>query len=174
MKASLLALSCVLVGAVACTAPQGKKIAADSSGLAPVAAGPSGPATKDATVTEGQQGEMVSVYNQGTITVTLQASEESGYSWRLAEIPDQSVLKLTSQDYTPPPGGTGRGEEKWVFQAVGPGDVNVKMWYGNTRESSLSGNPSFGFVASVSDQTEPIKKEHTKKKAAKKELSAAR
>lgn len=177
MKASLIAFGCILIGAVACTAPQGKKLSAggSSAGLPAVAEGPGGsaaepsvPATREAVVNEHEKGKTVGVYNQGTITVTLEAAQENGYSWRLAEIPDQSVLKLASQDYTPPASGTGRGEEKWVFQAVGPGDVNVKLWYGNTRESALSGNPSFDFTASVSDKTQPSeKKAHVKKKTVK-------
>lgn len=170
MKASLIAFSCILIGAVACTAPQGKKLSANGSaaGLPAVAEGPGGsttepsiPATQEAAVTEHERGTTVSIYNQGTITVTLESAQADGYSWRLAETPDPTVLKLVSQDYTPPANGTGRGEAKWVFQAVGPGDVKVKMWYGNTRESSLSGNPGFDFVASVSDQTKPEKKTTT-------------
>jgi predicted secreted protein len=112
-------------------------------------------------VTEGEKGKVVGVYSQGTLTVTLDEARSDGYMWRLAEIPDASVLKLVSQDYTPPASGQGRGQEKWVFRAVSPGDVNVKMWYGNTRESSLGGNPSFDFVASVSDQAKPEKKTTT-------------
>jgi len=170
MKASLIAFSFILIGAVACTAPQGKKISANGSntGLAAVAEGPgdattetSVPAAHDAVVTEAQKGSTVSVANQGTVTVTLEAARADGYHWRLAEIPDSSVLKLVSQDYTPPASGQGRGEEKWVFQAVGPGDVNVKMWYGSTRESALGGNPGFDFVASVSDQAKTEKKSTT-------------
>lgn len=168
MKASLIAFSCILIGAVACTAPLGKKLSANgSSGLAPVAEGPDGSAntslsaTPEAVVTEAQKGKTVSVYNHGTVTVTLDAAQADGYTWRLAETPDPTVLKLVSQDYTPPAGGQGRGEEKWVFQAVGPGEVNVKMWYGSTRESALGGNPGFDFVTSVSDQAKPEKKSTT-------------
>ena len=54
--------------------------------------------------------------------------------------------------------GEGQGQQKWVFQAVGPGDVNVKMWYGNLREAPLTGNPTYDFVAAVSDQTVHEKK----------------
>jgi predicted secreted protein len=178
MKASLIALVCILIGAVACTAPQGKKLSANSpakkpaangTGLAPVAEGPgdstatepSAPATQDAVITEADKGKTVSVANQGKITVTLDAAQGAGYSWRLAEVPDPSVLKLVSQDYTPPANGQGRGAAKWVFQAVGPGDVKVKMWYGNLRQSSLGGNPGFEFVASVSDQGKAEKKSTT-------------
>jgi len=170
MKASLIALSCILIGAVACTAPQGRKISASgtSSGLAPVAEGPgdaametSVPATQEAAVTEADKGKVVSVVNQGKITVTLEAAREDGYAWRLAEIPNSSVLKLVSEDYTPPASGQGRGEAKWVFRAMGPGEVKVKMWYGNLRESSLGGNPGFDFVASISDQAKTEKKPTT-------------
>jgi predicted secreted protein len=101
---------------------------------------------------------MVSVYNQGSVTVTLASAQQDGYSWRLAEIPDPTVLKLVSQDFIPPASGVGRGEEKWVFQAVGPGDVDVKMWYGNLREAPVTGNPNFNFIASVSNGSGPVKK----------------
>jgi len=173
MKASLITFGCILIGAAACTAPQGKKLSASSSGagLPAVAEGPGGgatepsvPATREAVVNEHEKGKTVGVYNQGTIAVTLGAAQADGYSWRLAEIPDPTVLKLVSQDYTPPASGTGRGEEKWVFQAVGPGEVDVKLWYGNTLESGLSGNPTFDFIASVSDRSQPAeKKAHVKK-----------
>jgi predicted secreted protein len=187
MKASLIAFSCILIGAVACTAPQGKKISANGAtngaangatkgtatgatgGLAAVAEGPgdesttetSPPAAQEAAVTEADKGKTVSVANQGKLTVTLDAAQSAGYSWRLAETPDPTVLKLVSEDYLPPTSGAGRGQKKWVFQAVGPGDVKVKMWYGNLRESSLGGRPSFDFVASVSGQGKPTEKKST-------------
>ena len=123
MKASLIAFGCILLGAVACTAPQGKKLAANGTGLAPVATGPSGPLTKAAKLSLPQKGEMVNIAKDGTVTVTLDSSEKDGYMWRLSEIPDPTVLKLVSHDYVPPTSGEGEGQEKWVFQAVGPGDV---------------------------------------------------
>lgn len=163
MKLSLVAFSCILLGAVAC-APQGKKLSANGTGLTPVAEGPGGegaaevPATKAAEVTAAQQGRTVGIYNQGTLTVSLDADQQDGYAWRLSEIPDPTVLKLVSQDFVPPPSGTGRGQEKLVFQAVGPGDVDVKMWYGNLRTTPMSGNPKFGFIASVTDATGPVRR----------------
>lgn len=165
MKLSLAAYSCILVGIVAC-APVGKKLSANTSatGLAPVAAGPDGEGTteivaaKAAEVTAAQQGRTVGIYNQGTITVTLDAAQQDGYEWRLSEIPDPTVLKLVSQDFVPPASGTGRGQEKFVFQAVGPGDVKIKMWYGNLRVAPTTGNPEFNFIASVSGSTGPLQK----------------
>ncbi len=155
MKASLIAFGCILLGAAACTAPQGKKIGANGSGLAPVAAGP---ATQATSLTVSQNGQVVSIPKEGTVTVTLDSAQQDGYMWRLSEIPDPSVLKVASQDYIAPAGGAGRGQEKWVFQAVGPGDVNVKMWYGSLQTAPLSGNPTFGFIASVSEEMKPAKK----------------
>ena len=165
MKASLIPFVCILLGTVACTAPQGKKLAMNGTDLAPIATGPAGPITKAAKLSLTEKGEMVNLTKDGTITVTLDSSQKDGYMWRLSEIPDPTVLKVVLQDYVPPASGQGQGQEKWVFQAVGPGDVDVKMWYGNLREAPLTGNPTYDFVAAVSDKTAP---EKTTKKSPKK------
>ena len=157
MKAPLLAFGCFVLGAAACTAPHGKKLGANNALPAPVAAGP---ATETSELTESQNGEVVGIPRDGKVTLTLGADDQDGYTWRLAEIPDDTVLKLVSQEYIPPADNIGRGQEKWVFQATGPGEVPVKMWYGNTRVGALSGNPTFDFTAAVSDETRP---KHTKK-----------
>ncbi|HEY3898308.1 MAG TPA: protease inhibitor I42 family protein [Chthoniobacter sp.] len=157
MKAPLLVFGCFVIGAAACTAPHGQKLGANSALPAPVAAGPE---TDASNLTESQNGEVVAIPRAGQVTLTLGAADQDGYTWRLAEIPDDSVLKLVSQEYIPPADNVGRGQEKWVFQATGPGEVPVKMWYGNTRVGSLSGNPTFDFTASVSDQAQP---KHPKK-----------
>ncbi len=103
---------------------------------------------------------MVAIPRGGTVTLTLQSAQQDGYMWRLAEVPDPSVIKVATQDYIAPPHNVGKGQEKWVFEAVGPGDVDVKMWYGNTRVGSMTTNPTFNFVASVSEDTKPAKKTH--------------
>lgn len=186
MKLSLVAFSCVLLGVVAC-APQGKKLSANSSpsGLSAVAEGPGGEASADeaavnatnaAEVTAEQQGKTIGVYKQGTVTVTLDAAQQDGYSWRLAEIPDPTVLKLVSQNFVPPASGAGRGQQKLVFKAVGPGDVDVKMWYGNLRTAPMSSNPKFDFIASVTEAGSPAKKvksESKPKKDKKPEVASA-
>jgi predicted secreted protein len=164
MKASLIAFGCVLLGVSACTAPQGKKLASNS-GLAPVATGPVGPATKSAVLTGARSGEMVSLIKGGTVTVTLDAADSDGYSWRLSEIPDPTVLKLVSQEFIPSATPGGKGQEKLVFQSTGgTGDVDVRMWYGDMRNSPLSGNPTFDFITAVSDQPTAPAKSHSKSK----------
>jgi predicted secreted protein len=173
MKASLITLGCILLGAAACTAPQGKKISGTGTdgGLAPVASGPTSkaPAMSPAmatTVTSSEAGQSVPIARNGTVTVMLNADPSDGYSWRLSEIPDPSVLRVVSQEFVPGATPEAPGQEKWVFQAVGDGDVAVKMWYGNMRLSSMSGNPNFDFVASVSEPSKPAAKKSRKTRKA--------
>jgi predicted secreted protein len=114
--------------------------------------------TKSATLSLTQKGEMVNLARDGTITVTLDSAKRDGYMWRLSEIPDPTVLKLVSQNYAPPASGEGQGQETFVFQAVGPGDVDVKMWYGDMRNTPMAGNPTYNFVAAVADKSVQEKK----------------
>jgi len=162
MKSSLIVFGCIAMGLAACSAPQGKKLAS-TNGLAPVATGPLSPATKSATLTGAQTGQMVSLLPGGTVTVTLDADDKDGYSWRLTEIPDPTVLKMVSQEYIPPATPEGRGQEKWTFQSTGLGDVDVRMWYGNLQTSPLSGNQTFDFITSVSNETPKAPAKHPKK-----------
>jgi predicted secreted protein len=171
MKAPLIAVTCILLGAAACTAPQGKKLSANGKGLAPVAAGPTGPITQASTLTSSQTGETVSMPRDGTVTITLDSAQRDGYMWRLSEVPDPTVLKLVSQNFTPPATSEGHGQETWIFKATGPGDVDVKMWYGNLRTAPLTGNPTFDFVASVADQLIPQKTDKKAKKTTKKSVA---
>jgi predicted secreted protein len=162
MKSSLIVLGCFALGLAACSAPQGKKLAS-TNGLAPVATGPISPATKSASLTGAQAGQMVSVLPGGTVTVTLDADDQDGYSWRLAEIPDPTVLKLVSQEYIPPATTGARGQEKWVFQSTGLGDVDVRMWYGDLRNSPLGGKETFDFITSVVNEPARQPTKHSKK-----------
>jgi len=145
----------LLLCVAACTAPQGKKLAMNS-GLAPVA---TGPATKAALLTLNNRDEMISLNPNATVTVTLPSYNRDGYEWRLAEIPDPTVLKLVSKEYTPGGNWTKPGEQTMVFQAVGPGDVDVKMWYGTLWASPMDAARPYAFVASVSpEEPKPAKK----------------
>ena len=166
MKASLIAFGCVLLGVSACTAPQGKKLTDNNGGLAPVATGPIGPATKAVVLTSARKGEVASLIKGGTVTVTLDADDKDGYAWRLSEIPDPTVLKLVSQEFFPSTTPEGRGQEKLIFQSTGLGDVDVRMWYGNLRTSPLSGNPTFDFVTAVSEEAKKTKSTEKAKKPA--------
>jgi predicted secreted protein len=145
----------MLLCLAACTAPQGQKIAMND-GLAPVASGPS---TKLSTITLNNRDEIVSLNPTSTVTVKLPSYNRDGYEWRLSEIPDSTVLKLVSKEYTASEDWTKPGEQTMVFEAVGPGDVDVKMWYGTLWASPMDSTRPYHFVASVSpEQPKPAKK----------------
>jgi predicted secreted protein len=135
----------------ACSAPQGKRLAANP-GLVPIAAGPP---LKIANVTWQNRGEVVSLARGGTVTALLESNPKDGYSWKLSEIPDPTVLKLVSKEYVPPASPGEHEKEKWVFQSTGAGDVDVKLWYGNPRPSEPLYTPTYDFIASVEDK--PVK-----------------
>lgn len=170
-------LICVsILGFVGCTAPQGQKLAADATriptravtdpaasatGLAPVA---TGPASATATLGLQNQGEIVRLNPNGTITVTLPAAYRRGYTWRFAEIPDPTVLKLVSKDFIPGESPAKPGEQTMVFQATGLGDVPVKLRYGSLwATSDMSAIKPYEFIASVAPE-EPKPAPATKKK----------
>lgn len=176
----------MLVCLTACSAPQGKKIAKNDGGLAPVATGPSGsptlqmsdpalqmssPALQMSTVTIANRGAIVGVHPTKTLTVTLPASNRDGYAWRLSEIPDPSVLKLVSQNYTPGADWTKPGEQSLVFEATGTGDVPVKMWYGTLWASRMEETKPFEFIASVTPEEKKVEKKPAKKSSKKSKTS---
>jgi predicted secreted protein len=137
---------CVLAASfAACSTPVGKKIAG-STALPAVAAGP---ATSASSLTWINKGEMINLKRNGTITVVLDSIAASGNEWRLSQIPDPSVLKVASHQYIPGADASPQGSEKWVFQAVGAGDVQVNMWYGKVGPAPLDSALVFNFLVSA-------------------------
>ena len=135
----------------ACSAPQGKKYAASNRELAPIALPP--PVAK-AEIYESQQGRPVALKPGGTLTVWLSSVHRDGFGWRLAEIPDGAVLKYTTE-YLPGT-TTGAGQEKWVFEAVGSGDVDVRLWYTSPRREQFGSAPVFKCTVAVTDGLAPV------------------
>jgi predicted secreted protein len=127
------------------SAPLGKQISG-SAALPPVA---SGPASKVASLTWDNKGEMINLKRNGTVTVTLDSIAASGNAWRLSQIPDPAVLKVASHEYIPSADASPQGSEKWVFQAVGPGDVEVNMWYGKIGPAPLDSALQYKFIVSA-------------------------
>jgi predicted secreted protein len=135
-------LAAALLG---CSAPHGKKYSLADRQLPPVALPP---AVKAAELYEYQRGEIVVLKAGGTVTVWLGANHNGGYSWRLSEIPDGTVLNLVSKEYFPPTPAVA-GKEKWVFEAVGAGDVDLKLWYTSLTPAPREVPTSFNCVVSV-------------------------
>ena len=135
-----------------CSAPQGKKYSATNRELPPIAL-PS-PVQK-AELYDSQSGNIVALKPDGTLTIWLSSNQKSGFSWRLAEIPDGTVLKLVSSEYLPAT-ATSAGQEKWVFQAVGEGDVDVRLWYTSPRPEQFGSAPVFKCVVAVTSGLAPV------------------
>jgi predicted secreted protein len=173
----------------ACSAPQGKKIGSNTgtgATLPPVATGPNSGSqaapvmpsmpttTTSPVISYADRDGVVGLHTAKTLTVKLPALQRDGYEWRLGEIPDPTVLKLVSSEYTPGESPAKAGEQTLVFEAVGPGDVDVKMWYGTLWASRSESTRTFDFIASVTPEPEKVAKKSRKAKATKKSQAPAR
>ena len=138
----------------ACSAPQGKKYSATNRELPPIALPEP---VRKAELYDSQSGNIVALKPDGTLTIWLSSNRQSGYAWRLAEVPDATVLKLVSSEYLAPT-ATSAGQEKWVFQAVGEGDVDVRLWYTSPRREQFGSAPVFKCIVSVTDGLAPVAK----------------
>ncbi len=137
----------------ACSAPHGKKYADTNRELPPIALPEP---VKKAELFESQTGNIVALKPGGTLTVWLSSNQKSGFSWRLAEIPDATVLKVSSE-YQPAT-ATSTGQEKWVFEAVGEGDVDVRLWYTSPRREQFGTAPVFKCTVTVTSGLAPVAK----------------
>jgi predicted secreted protein len=152
------------VGFAGCTAPHGQRLAVNQV-LPPVAVGPSTKATKAATLTLANNGELVNLSPHATVTVKLPANGRNGYEWRLSEVPDPTVLELASQEIAPAETPTASGEETMIFKAAGPGDARVKMWYGTPTWMTGMEVRTYEFTAAVGAAEPPAKKKSHKHSA---------
>ncbi len=144
MKNSLTFVVCV-VALAACQAPQAKKYA-DTKRELPAIALP--PPVENAVIYESERDSIVGVKPGGTVTVFLSANAKSANKWRLSFIPDPTVLKLISQEFIPVE-GSHRGEEKWVFQAVGEGEIDLRLWYTSPQRQRFGAAPVFACIVAV-------------------------
>lgn len=146
---TLLALSIA-----ACSVPQGQKYSATNRELPAIALPP--PESK-VELFESQRGTMVSLKAGGMLTVWLSSKPASGYSWRLSEIPDPTVLQLVSKEFVPP-SETNVGQEKWVFQAVGDGEIDLRLWYTGRQRDQFGTAPVFKCLVAVVGDLLPMAK----------------
>ena len=142
---TIVPLTLLAFALASCSAPQGKKYADTHRELPPIALPP--PVAK-AEIYESQQNNIVALKPRGKLTVWLSSVQKSGFNWRLAEIPDPTVLKRVSNEYLPGT-TTSAGQEKWVFEAVGDGDVDLRLWYTSPRREQFGSAPVFKCVVSV-------------------------
>jgi predicted secreted protein len=132
-----LALSLPLSGLAACSTGSGTDVPRDDLGRAGI------------LLDQDDQNRSVGLRPGGTVVVQLPSNAPGGYTWRLADALDQSVLRLASTGYRPPLSGVDQlGRAVLTFEAVGPGSVTVHLTYGPPDDLEDVAR-EFSFVVSV-------------------------
>ncbi len=131
----------------ACSAPKGKTYAAMNRPV-PVAAGE---AQDHAELYESTPESSIVLNPNGTVTLWLSSKPGTGYSWRLSEIPDPTVLTLVSKEYVPP-AKSNVGQEKWIFQATGGGTVDLRLWYTSGKRERFGTAPVLKCIVTVENE----------------------
>ncbi len=136
----------------ACSAPQGKKYSETKRELPAIAL----PPAEKHPVVHGSDGtSIVAVQPGGTLTLFLSANRKSNYRWRLSQMPDPTVLQLVTNEFVPA-AESARGEEKWVFKAVGEGEIDLRLWYTSQRREQFGSAPVFACVVAVVEKPVPV------------------
>lgn len=74
-------------------------------------------------------------------TITLDSNRTTGYSWRLAQPLDESLVALVGSDYTPSGAGGlagAGGTEVWTFHALAPGQTTIALEYVRPWETGVA------------------------------------
>ena len=116
-------------------------------------AGPAGPSAPSAvSVDESSSGKQVEIAAGGTLTVTLESNQTTGFQWELKSVGDTSVLQSQGGTYEAP-GDTGAvgagGEEVWTFKALKPGTSSLSMEYSQPWDGGTKAGQTFGLTVVV-------------------------
>jgi len=103
---------------------------------------------------ENDNGSRVDLNPSEAITIRLRSNPSTGYRWRVAEI-DHAVLRQVGEgvflpaapDLSPRPGASGR--EEFRFEAVGPGDMTLKLIYARSWEEVPEPQNTFSLQVEV-------------------------
>jgi inhibitor of cysteine peptidase len=106
--------------------------------------GGGGSAPSTVSIDESSSGQQVEIASGGTLTVTLESNQTTGFQWELKSIGDTSVLQSQGGTYNAPDSdmvGAG-GEEVWTFKAVKVGTSSISMeysqpWDGGTKAAKV-------------------------------------
>ena len=104
--------------------------------LALFACGSSSSTPKQVSVDSSYSGKEVEIAAAGSLTVTLESNQTTGFQWELISISDQAVLEKVDQKYVAPeatrtgaPVVGAPGEEVWTFKAIKKGETTITMQY---------------------------------------------
>jgi inhibitor of cysteine peptidase len=93
-------------------------------------------------VDSSYSGKEVKIAAGGSLTVTLESNQTTGFKWELAKISDQTVLEQVNQKFVAPEAtkdGTpllgAPGKEVWTFKALQKGKSTISMEYCRPWES---------------------------------------
>jgi len=113
---------------------------------------PGPPAPSTVSVNESSSGKQVEIAAGGTLTVTLESNQTTGFQWELKSVGDTSVLQSQGGTYNAP-GDTGTvgagGEEVWTFAALKPGTSSLSMEYSQPWDGGTKAGQTFGLTVVV-------------------------
>ena len=106
-----------------------------------------GPAASSAvSVDESSSGKQVEIAAGGTLTVTLESNQTTGFQWELKSVGDTSVLQSQGGTYNAPEDtgmvGAG-GEEVWTFKALKSGTSSLSMEYSQPWDGGTKAGQTF-------------------------------
>ncbi|MDY7018579.1 MAG: protease inhibitor I42 family protein [Chloroflexota bacterium] len=109
-------------------------------------------APKSVSVDASYDGKEVELGVGDSLLVTLESNSTTGFSWELAKISDETVLKQIHQKYEGPgsgaPPGAG-GQEVWTFKAFKDGTSSISMEYSRPWEGGEKAAETFNLTVIV-------------------------
>jgi predicted secreted protein len=132
--------------------PPGSAIPAETFSLAILVRSEPG---ATASLTADQCGDVVGIDSTGTVSMTLDSNETTGYSWHVVTEPDATLVAGSgSGDYLPPPAGAppGRGgAQRFTWKATAAGSTSVELAYVQVGSTTAGRTCSFSVVAGAPD-----------------------
>ena len=97
------------------------------------------------SVDESSSGKQVEIAAGGTLTVTLESNQTTGFQWELKSVGDTSVLQSQGGTYSVPDTGMvgAGGEEIWTFKALKPGTSSLSMEYSQPWDGGTKAGQTF-------------------------------
>jgi inhibitor of cysteine peptidase len=101
----------------------------------------------------------ISVRVGETFSIALDSTPGTGYSWELAQAPDEALVRLVGSEYVAPAGAAppgAPGREVWTFAAVAPGQTTITLHYRRPWESGQAPARLSRTVVSVQPAAGPL------------------
>jgi predicted secreted protein len=115
------------------------------------------PARADAVQLNEDNNNQAVALDQGSVMeLSLPGNPTTGFSWSLAETPDQNILVETSHFYITPALAIGSGGgDHWVFRAAGAGTARLNLVYSRPWEKSTPPAKTYSLVIGVNSAPAP-------------------